>query len=78
MCAQLRMCTCSHYTYHDKSVAVALIGPNPLTPGQHVLLTAITGPSYQVSFCYQPQQSMKPLCDFLVYEKSITVTIIQS
>ena len=37
-------------THHDKRVAVTLIGPNPLPSGQHGLLTAITGPRYQVSF----------------------------
>lgn len=49
---------CVHSMCHavvcGKVVAVALIVPNALPSGQHVLLTAITGSRYQMSFCYRP------------------------
>ena len=64
MCAHdVPVCTATH---HDKRVAVTLIGPNPLPSGQRGLLTAITGPRYQVSF-------VTSLC-----KKSINVTLIHS
>lgn len=47
-------CVCQRHIHHGSLLAVALIGPNPLPCGRSVLLNAITGSRYQVSFCYQP------------------------
>lgn len=42
---------CHVHIAQAELVAVALIGTKPLPSGQHVLLTAITWPRYQMSFC---------------------------